>query len=240
MSPRKQGPTAPNPASDADGTREGGLGAPPSPSSIPGLHTYLAERREASDKELAKLRRRQESEARLAKGREKRRASSSTKKNTPQLASAAQELRDRTMLQQHMAGKTIAVIADEYGLHPGTVSRVLNTTARQLLATTAKDYVGQRLLPKALKVLETALDAGNIDVAKDIVHGLAIIGAKATPYGVEVAASGDTVVETFEALRLKLVRARGVGGESGDAPADSRSDEKVIDAIAVVSASESA
>lgn len=124
------------------------------------------------------------------------------------LSSKLVEDRDALMLAAHLTGTKIPAVAKEFGVSLATTHVGIDKARRSKLFQDAKDFVGVRLLPKALRVLEAALDEGNIDVAVKVAEGLKVLDAK---QGWSDDAGSGNPNEEFESWRVQLIRRRSGG-----------------------------
>lgn len=139
----------------------------------------------------------------------------------PHLSPKVKQTRNELMLAAHLTGKNMTEIAEAFGVSRLTVSEGITDAQRATYFGDARDYVQFRLIPKALRALDAALDTGNIEVALKITEGTHVTGARAAAYG-GVNESAKGITDDFESYRFELIRRRAhtsadpVGGETGD------------------------
>jgi len=139
----------------------------------------------------------------------------------PHLSPKVKQTRNELMLAAHLTGKTMGEIADAFGVSRLTVSEGITDAQRATYFGDARDYVQFRLIPKALRVMDRALDEGNIDVALKVAEGTNVTGARAAAYGGSAQSAAPGMSDDFETYRLELIRRR----KPADAPANPGSHE---------------
>jgi DNA-binding IclR family transcriptional regulator len=101
------------------------------------------------------------------------------------------------MLARRLQGHPADEIAKEFNLATSTVYRVLGEVKRSALFERARDHIAGHLLPLALATYEHELLNMNVEVARDVLQGLGLVGRQ-----IAVKVEHD-VKEDFDAWRLK-------------------------------------
>lgn len=131
----------------------------------------------------------------------------------PHLSPKVKRTRNELMLAAHLTGTTIGEVAEMFGVSRLTASEGITDAQRATYFGDARDYVRFRLIPKSLRVLDAALDAGDVDVASRIAEGAHVIGGKAAHYdpsAASITVSAAGVTNDFESYRLELIRRRSI------------------------------
>lgn len=116
-------------------------------------------------------------------------------------------LQGTQMLMQRVSGsKTQVELGQLFACHPTTVAKRLQLAMTPDLQQMARDVVTERLIPKAVGVLEAELDKGNYQAAKDVLSGMQIFqtGGKAT---IEHVTSSSPTLEAIRKERAKALDA---------------------------------
>ncbi len=130
-----------------------------------------------------------------------------------------QDLRQALALAGAVLGKRSGQIAEELGISQRQAQIILQEAKRSEIFQTARDWIGQKILPLALQNLEQLLLQGDKETTLKVIERMALIGSgdsKAVPtWGAPApsAPSGATIEETFEAFRWR------VSSRSADHPA---------------------
>lgn len=160
----------------------------------------------------------------------------------PHLSPKVKQTRNELMLAAHLTGKTMGEIADAFGVSRLTVSEGITDAQRATYFGDARDYVRFRLIPKALRVLDKALDQGNVDVAQWVGEGAHVVGAKASTYDTNAGSlerAGASISDDFDTYRLEIIRrrrAQSAGDKAGAEEGPSEPSGDVIDAKVVQAA----
>lgn len=138
----------------------------------------------------------------------------------PHPSKKVKKLRGEIALAQHLGGKSLAKIAEDFGVSHPTIRNDVNDAIRGQLFTEARNFIQGTLVPKALRVIDEALNNGDTETARWVADKTAF-HAESRPYA---GGAGSSGTESFESWRLELVRkVRSVGtGEAlppGAAPA---------------------
>jgi hypothetical protein len=80
------------------------------------------------------------------------------------------------MLKHKLAGSTYQAIAAQYGVSVDTVSRSIDYLGRSGTLAVLENKIIEELVPKAVQIYSQQLDKGNVDVAKDVIKNLVLIG----------------------------------------------------------------
>jgi hypothetical protein len=120
------------------------------------------------------------------------------------------KLRGEIALAKHLSGEPLAKVAKDFGVSKPTIRKDINDAIRGELFRESRDFIQGTLVPKALKVIDTALDAGDTETARWVAERTAF-SEGAAPYG---DGTGTKKADSFEEWRLSLVRRK--VGLSGD------------------------
>jgi hypothetical protein len=125
------------------------------------------------------------------------------------------------MLSMRIAGKSIEEIEAHFGVKRSLVYKGLSEARKGELLLVATDYITGRLIPKALLVVEAAMEHENW---KDVALPAALAVLKGTVltqrFQVQQVAP-PAQEETFEAYRERIVLRRRAAADSAGAPAGS-------------------
>lgn len=104
---------------------------------------------------------------------------------------------------------SLAEIAAQFNVSTATVKKRLAEARQSEFAALAQEIVMERMLPKALSVIEMELDKGNYDAAKDLLQGMQVYqkGGKAT---IEHITSNSPTLDQIRAERAKVIEAKAV------------------------------
>jgi hypothetical protein len=146
------------------------------------------------------------------------------------------DTRNELMLAAHLTGKTIKEVSEIFGVSHLTASEGITDATRSESFTQARNYMQFRLLPKALRVIDAALDEGNEATARWLVEKTKMEESFGTGNGAGAGGNGGGASDDFETYRLELIRKR-----RNDTPTDplrhaegpSRAPGLVIDATVV-------
>jgi DNA-binding CsgD family transcriptional regulator len=122
------------------------------------------------------------------------------------------DFRETVALAMAVGGKRSDEIAQTLGISLRKAQELLTDAKRSEIFTSARDFIGESLLPKVLQNLEALLDQGDKDVTMKMAETMALIGAGGAkhiaPWGAPPAPTpgGPLVEETFEAFRLSVTR----------------------------------
>ena len=128
----------------------------------------------------------------------------------PHISPKVKNTRNELMLAAHLGGRTIKEISEVFGVSHLTASEGITDATRTESFTAARNYIQFRLLPKALRVVDAALDEGNVDVARWVAEGVSVVGSRALAFdGKDQRATGAAGGgDDFETYRLELIRRR--------------------------------
>jgi hypothetical protein len=110
-----------------------------------------------------------------------------------------------------VGGKRSDEIAQTLGISLRKAQELLTDAKRSEIFTSARDFIGESLLPKVLQNLEALLDQGDKDVTMKMAETMALIGAGGAkhiaPWGAPAVPDPSTQInETFESFRLTVTR----------------------------------
>lgn len=125
------------------------------------------------------------------------------------------KIRGEIALAQHLAGKDMKQIAADFNVSAPTIRAEVNNAIRGQIFTEAKDFIQGTLVPKALRVIDEALNTGNTETARWLLDKTAL-HADAVPWN---GGGGGDKNESFESWRLELVRKVGTTREAQNLPA---------------------
>ncbi len=103
-------------------------------------------------------------------------------------------------MAKRLARLPIQQVCDDLNMSRATYYRALSQARKTDLYAQARDVLLQDLMPRALRVYAIALEANDIEVARDILNGLGLLG-KHTAVTVSAAEPGDSI--TFERWRMQ-------------------------------------
>lgn len=129
----------------------------------------------------------------------------STTKGGGKLPPEDRKIRDELILLKRLSGVKLSEIQAEFNVGRTTVIESVRRARNGRIGTIAQDMVLNRLLPRAIAVMEAEMENGGeraVDVAFKVVDATQIM----TP----IAPSGTKVVEEFEAFRRRVTTT--VGG----------------------------
>lgn len=105
---------------------------------------------------------------------------------------------------ERVKGKTIREIATSYDCHPNTVMNYINRArSGGLIVDYARSMITEKLLPLTLAVYEQQLEAGNLEAAQDLIHGLGILQRTSS-----IKHQAADPEDTLDAYREKFFKAR--------------------------------
>ena len=114
------------------------------------------------------------------------------------------ELQSAAMLARRvMHSETHAQISMLFNASPSLVAKRLQEARSGDLQQMAKDILTERMLPKALSILDTELQNGNYEAAKDILFGLQVLQKGGTAKIEHVTSS----TPTLDAIRKEHLKA---------------------------------
>ena len=129
------------------------------------------------------------------------------RKQQNQLDRKLQEARDQMILAARLAGESTSQIAETFNVGQTSVNRALTRAQQTELFKQVRDAITTRLVPKAVVVLEAALDQGNVEVAMFVAKGTGLINEKRPGSAGDGEDGGD-----FDEWRIQLVRRRAASG----------------------------
>jgi DNA-binding CsgD family transcriptional regulator len=121
------------------------------------------------------------------------------------------DFRETVALAMAVGGKRSDEIAQTLGISLRKAQELLTDAKRSEIFTSARDFIGESLLPKVLQNLEALLDQGDKDVTMKMAETMALIGAGGAkhiaPWGAPAVPDPSTQInETFESFRLTVTR----------------------------------
>lgn len=101
-------------------------------------------------------------------------------------------------------GKTQTELGQLFACNRNTVAKRLSEAITPDLQQMARDVITERLIPKAVGVLEAELEKGNYQAAKDVLNGLQVFqtGGKAT---IEHVTSSSPTLDAIRRERAKAI-----------------------------------
>lgn len=138
-----------------------------------------------------------------------------------QLNKQEKELQGQAMLVRRISENlNYTEIARIFGVSRGAVQERLAMARATEFTQLAQEIISERMLPKALAVLEAELEAGNYEAAKDLLFGSQVYqkGGKAT---IEHVTSNSPTLEQIRKERAKAIEAEVIsngepeGGQPG-------------------------
>lgn len=143
----------------------------------------------------------------------------------PHISPKVKNTRNELMLAAHLGGRTIKEISEVFGVSHLTASEGITDATRTESFTAARNYIQFRLLPKALRVVDAALDEGNVDVARWVAEGVSVVGSRALTFDGKDARAGAAAGggDDFETYRLELIRRRSPASVQAGDPSRSTS-----------------
>jgi hypothetical protein len=136
--------------------------------------------------------------------------------NKAKLKKEEKDLQTQAMVVARVSeSKTYEQLALMFGVSRETVKKRLADARAQQFAALSQEIIAERMLPKALTVLEQELEKGNYEAAKDLLFGLQVYqkGGKAV---IEHVTSNSPTLESIRRERAKAIEAEVVKVE--DAP----------------------
>lgn len=150
----------------------------------------------------------------------------------PQLNREERKARAQVVLARRLARVPVADVMAELGMTIHEYKTSLTLAHKLGLTDQARDFLLVDLLPRALRVYANALDAGDTEVARDVLRGAGII-SNGSSITVE---TGDGAGVTLTYERWRAERALDAAGDQAGAKAPSGSvdgsGEGIIDAEA--------
>jgi AcrR family transcriptional regulator len=144
------------------------------------------------------------------------------------------EARAELVVMRRLAGADIETIAQEFGVSRTTIYDAIDYAKKHDLFERARGFIVQGLMPKALLVYDKALDAGDLDAARDVMQGLALLPKAAVapmpdPSGGE---GGETLEIWRERVAVRRHAAAGALSAPGAGAGDGAGTPPAIDAEA--------